>query len=412
MLTRRACAMLGAALVPVQFGRSLAATPFRIGVLNDQSGVFSSSTGPGASISARMAVQDFGGQVNGRPIEVLAADHQNKPDVGASIARRWFDVDNVEAIVDIGNSAIALAAAALAREKNKVVLISAAGATALTGSSCSPNTVQWTYDTWSTASALTQALADEGRKTWFCITADYAFGHSLQAVVTDTAAESGGRVIGSARHPIDTTDFSALLLRARQSGADVIGLANGGDDTTRAIKQAREFGITPKQTVVGLAAMISDVDAIGPEQAQGLLLSESFYWNLNERTRAYAQRWSQQNRQRMPTMMQAGVYSAVLHYLKALADVPDAGDGAAVVRRMKAIPIDDPLFGRGRILPNGRAALDMHVLRAKAPAQVKEAWDYLEVVKTIPGERSMRPSSRDACPLLASAPAAMGVTPR
>ncbi|MGA2945270.1 MAG: ABC transporter substrate-binding protein, partial [Xanthobacteraceae bacterium] len=290
----------------------------RIGVLNDQAGVFSDSTGRGSVIAAEMAAKDYGGKVAGKRIEIIAADHQNKPDVGASIARTWFDRDGVDAIADLGNSAVALAVNEIARQKNKTILVSAGGTIALTGAQCSPNTVHWTYDTHSQVAPMVIAMAKRGRDKWFFLTADYAFGYSLRDEGTKALAEIGGSVVGSVSHPINTMDFSSFLLQAQGSSANVLALANGGDDSARAIKQAQEFGLTPKIALAGLSAEVTDVHSLGLAATKGLLLSMPFYWDLNDGTRAFSKRWSELNRGRMPTMMQAGNYAAVLHYLKAV----------------------------------------------------------------------------------------------
>ena len=372
----------------------------RIGVLNDQTSVFADSTGPGSVLSAQMAAEDFGGSAGGRKIEIIAADHQNKPDVGIGIARNWFDRDGVDAIADLGNSAVALAVADVARQKNKAVLVSAGGTTALTGAACSPNTVQWTYDTWSNATTLAKALIARDEKTWFFITADYTFGHNLQDEATRVLEQSGGKVLGSALHPINAQDFSSPLLQAQASGARVIGLANGGDDTGRALKQAREFQISPKQTMVGMSALITDVAGLGLEATQGMLLAETFYWDLNDGTRDFSKRWAARNKGRFPTMMQAGVYAAVLHYLKAVQAGANPDDGAVTVAKMKAMPTDDALFGKGYIRADGRTIHDSFVFQVKTPAESKYPWDYYKLVARIPGEEAFRPMAQGGCKLV------------
>jgi branched-chain amino acid transport system substrate-binding protein len=371
-------------------------------VLNDQSGVFSDSTGHGSVVAAQMAAADFGGHAAGRPVEIIAADHQNKPDVGASIARDWFDNHGVDAIADLGNSAVALAVAGVAHQKNKVVLVSAGGTTALTGAQCAPTTVQWTYDTWSNATTLARTMLGQGGDTWFFITADYMFGHNLQNEATAVILKAGGRVLGSAAHPLNTQDFSAFLLQAQASGAKVVALANGGDDTGRSMKQAREFGLTQTQRMVGLSAMITDVHALGLETAQGLYLTETFYWNLDDDTRAFGERWAKQMGGQMPDMMQAGNYSTVLHYLEAVQDLGRSDDGAAVVARMKAVTYDDKLFGRTHIRADGRAIHAAYTFRAKAPAQSHGPWDLYDLVATLTGEETVRPLAEGGCSMVRS----------
>jgi branched-chain amino acid transport system substrate-binding protein len=372
----------------------------RIGVLNDQSGVFSDSTGPGSTLSARMAAEDFGGKVAGMPIEVISADHQNKPDVGASIARGWFDTDKVDVIVDLGNSAVALAVNEIARDKNKAILVSAGGTTALTGKSCSPNTVHWTYDTWSQSNAIGSALVKAGHRTWFFLTADYTFGYNLRDETTKVVLANGGEVVGSVRHPINNSDFSSFLLQAQASKANVIALANGGTDTANAIKQANEFEL-PKggQLLVGLSTMITDIQALGLATMQGIYVTETFYWDLTPETRAWSKRWAERNGGRYPTMMQAGVYAAVLHYLKAVQAVGDASNGRKVVAKMKELPTDDPLFGKGTILPNGRKIHDVYVFQVKSPAESKYPWDFYKLVSTVPGKDAFLSLAASGCKL-------------
>ncbi len=397
-MTRRMLMSLPLAAALPRAGRAQA-TPVRIGVLNDQSSVFADSSGPGSVLAAKLAAEEFAAQT-GMRVEIIAADHQNKADVGSAIARDWFDRQGVHAVADLGNSAVALAVSTVAREKDKACLVSAGGTTLLTGAQCSPDTVQWTYDTYSTTTALAQALIAEGKESWFFITADYTFGHSLQGETTRALERLGGKVVGSVKHPLNTADFSAYVLQAQSSGAKVVALANGGDDTGRCAKQAREFGVTPTQTLAGLAMLTTDAHAIGLDVAQGMLVSETFYWDLNDGTRAFSQRWSARNRGREPTMMQAGVYGAVLHYLKAVHVLGSAESGAAVVRRMKAMPTEDAAFGRGMIRADGRKIHDNYVFRVKAPAESMGAWDYYSLVHTVSGEAAFRPMEQGGCPLL------------
>ena len=372
----------------------------KIGILNDQSGVFADSTGTGSTDAARMAAEDFGGKVAGMQIEIIAADHQNRADVGAGIARKWFDLEGVDAIADLGNSAVALAVNEIAREKNKTILVSAGGTTTLTGSACSPNTVQWTYDTWSQSSAIGTALVKAGNRKWFFLTADYTFGYNLRDETSKVVLANGGEIVNSVRHPINSSDFSSFLLEAQASKANVIALANGGNDTANAIKQAQEFGIQKGgQIVVGLSTMITDIKALGLNAAQDLYVTETFYWDRTPETRAWSKRWSERNGSRYPTMMQAGVYGATLHYLKAVAAVGSAADGRKVVDKMKEMPTDDPLFGKGAILLNGRKIHDVYVFQVKSPEESKYPWDYYKLVSTLPGKQAFLTLEQSGCNL-------------
>ena len=374
--------------------------PVRIGVLNDLSGVYADYQGEGSIIAARMAVEDFGGKVAGRPVEVVFADHQNKTDVGASIARRWFDVDGVDMIVDVPNSAIALAINGLAREKNKVLIGSGAGTSELTGKSCSPNTVHWTYDTYSLGRSLGKALTAQGAKKWFFITADYAFGKDLEKNAADAVLANGGEVVGTARHPIGATDFSSFIVQAQNSGADVIGLANAGDDLSNSIKQAGDFGVASKQRIAALIANVNNIQGLGLPASQGLQVVTGYYWDLNEGTRAFAKRFQERHpRKNMPNDMQAGVYASVLHYLKAV-EAAKSKDPAAVMAKMKEMPTDDPLFGKGTVRADGRKMHDMFLFEVKKPGESKGKWDYYKLVSTLPAEQAFRPLSESECPLV------------
>jgi branched-chain amino acid transport system substrate-binding protein len=372
----------------------------KIGVLNDQAGVFSDSTGRGSVIAAELAAKDFGGTAAGKKIEIISADHQNKPDIGAAIAREWFDREGVDAIADLGNSAVALAVNEIARQKNKTILVSAGGTTALTGSQCSPNTVHWTYDTHSQVAPMAIALANRGRNKWFFLTADYAFGFSLRDEGTRALDAIGGAAVGSVSHPLNTMDFSSFLLQAQASHGNVLALANGGDDSARAIKQAQEFGLTPNMVLAGLSAEITDVHSLGLSAAKGLLLSMPFYWDLNDGTRAFSKRWSSLNHDRMPTMMQAGNYAAVLHYLKAVDAVGGTDDGKRVVDKMKELPTDDPLFGKGYVRADGRTIHDVYIFEVKSPEDSKYPWDYLKTLDTIPGEKAFLTLEQGHCRLV------------
>jgi branched-chain amino acid transport system substrate-binding protein len=373
----------------------------KIGVLNDMSGLYSDLSGQGAVVAAKMAVEDFGAAAKGMKVEIVSADHQNKPDVGSNIARTWFDRDNVDVIVDVPTSSVALAVNEIAREKNKVFLVSGAAASDLTGPKCSPNTVHWTYDTWALANGTGKAMVKTGGDTWFFITADYAFGKALERDTTDVVQANGGKVLGSVRHPFPGTDFSSFLLQAQASKAKVIGLANAGGDTINSIKQAAEFGITQGgQSLAGLLVFVSDVHALGLQTAQGLALTEAFYWDQNDASRAFAKRFAPQFKNLMPTMVQAGVYSAVLHYLKAVEALKDDEDGKAVVAKMKELPTDDPLFGKGTIRQDGRHIHDMYLFEVKKPSESKGAWDYYKLRATIPAAEAFRPMKDGGCPLV------------
>jgi branched-chain amino acid transport system substrate-binding protein len=386
----------------------------RIGVLNDMSGLFADLSGKGSVVAAQMAAEDFAKEAGaGAPgVEILFADHQNKPDVGAAVTRRWVEQDGVAAVVDVPNSAVALAVNQILRDKDRAFLASSTATSDLTGKACAPTTVQWTFDTWSLANGTARALVREGADTWFFITVDYAFGHALEADASRLIQAAGGRVVGSARHPLNTADFSSFLLQAQVSGAKVIALANAGADTTNALKQAAEFGIGQdgRQRFAGLLVFLTDVDALGLDKAQGLLLTEAFYWDLNERTRSWSERFAARMGGQKPTMNHAGVYSSVLAYLRAArgldaaaAGAPSAAgvpSGAAVVARMKAAPIDDELFGPTVIRKDGRAVHDMYLFRVKAPGESRGRWDYYELRATIPADEAFRPMAQGGCPLV------------
>ncbi len=373
----------------------------RIGVLNDMSSVYSDFQGPGSVVAAQLAVEDFAKQSK-RKIEVISADHQNKPDVGAGIARRWFDVEGVDMIIDLPNSAVALAVSDIAKEKNKVVIGSGAGTALLTGAKCSPNFVHWTYDTWSMGHGIARGVLDKGGKTWFFITADYAFGHDLEKQATDEILASGGKIVGGVRHPLGINDFSSFILQAQASKADVVALANAGGDTVNTIKQAADFKVSPNQKIVALIFDLQSVPAIGLEKAQGLTALNAWYWDASDQNRAWSKRYQDRHPKKMmmPNHMQAGVYSAVLHYLKAVDKVGSPADGRAVVAAMKAMPTDDPLFGKGTIRADGRQIHPMYLLQVKTPAESKSEWDVFKVVGTIPADKAFRPLNDGGCPLV------------
>jgi branched-chain amino acid transport system substrate-binding protein len=373
----------------------------KIGVLNDQSGLYADITGQGSVVAAKMALEDFGGKVDGTPIEVIFADHQNKPDIGSTIARQWFDVDKVDVIVDVPTSSVALAVSEVARAKNKVFLVSGAAASDLTGKNCSPNTIHWTYDTWSLANGTGKYTVKAGGDSWFFLTADYAFGHALERDVAAVVKASGGKVLGSVKHPLNTSDFSSFLLQAQASKAKVIGLANAGGDTINAIKAAAEFGIVKGgQKLAGLLVFITDVHALGLSAAHGLQLTSAFYWDRDEQTRAWSKRFSERMKGRQPSMVHAGVYSAVLHYLKAVQKLKSDADGKAVVAKMKELPTEDPIFGKGSVRADGRKIHPMYLYEVKSPADSKKPWDYYRLIREIPASEAWRPLSEGDCPLV------------
>ena len=375
----------------------------KIGVLNDQSGLYADLSGQGSVVAAKMAVEDFGGKVDGTPVEVVFADHQNKPDVGSNIARQWLDVDKADVIVDVPHSATALAVNGVVESKNKVFLVSGAASSDLTGSKCTPNTVHWTYDTWSLANGTGKYTVKAGGDTWFFLTADYAFGAALERDTTAVIKANGGKILGSVKHPLNTSDFSSFLLQAQSSKAKIIGLANAGGDTINSIKAASEFGIVKGgQKLAGLLVFISDVHALGLPTAQGLQLTESFYWDRDEKTRAWSKRWADRNKGREPSMVQAGVYSSVLHYLKAVQKLKSDADGKAVVAKMKELPTDDPVFGKGTIRKDGRKIHPMYLYEVKKPSESKKPWDYYRLIHEIPADEAFRPLSESECPLAKS----------
>jgi branched-chain amino acid transport system substrate-binding protein len=369
----------------------------KIGVMNDQSGLYADLAGQGSVEAARMAVEDVGDI--GVPVEVLSADHQNKPDVGSNIVRQWIDVDDVDVIVDVPTSSVALADNEIVKEKDKVFLVSGAASTQLTGEACSPNTIHYTYDTYALAVGTGRAMVQEGGDSWFFITADYAFGHQLEADTSTVVEAEGGTVLGSVRHPLSSSDFSSYLLQAQGSGAKVIGLANAGTDTTNSIKQANEFGITQAgQQLAALLLFITDVNALGLDVAQDLVLTTGFYWDLNDETRAWAEKFNQRVGQ-MPTMVQAGVYSSVKHYLEAI-KATGSDESKAVIDQMKATPINDFFAKNGTIRDDGRMVHDMYLARVKKPEESSGPWDYYEILRTIPGDQAYLPLSESKCPLV------------
>jgi len=378
----------------------LADTNIKIGVLNDRSGIYADLAGEGSVIAARMAVEDFKGESKGIKVEIRSADHQNKPDVGTSIVRSWIDQDGVDVISDVPGSAIALAISDLVREKKRIQLNSGAGTADLTGAKCSPNTVHWTYDTWALAHGTGGAMVKQGGDSWFFISADYAFGHTMERDASAVVKAAGGKVLGSVKHPLGSSDFSSYLLKAQSSGAKVIGLANGGGDLITAVKQASEFGIVQGgQSLAALVAFITDVQALGLNAAQGMVLTEAFYWDRNDESRAWSNRFAKAFGGRMPTQVHAGVYSSIMHYLKAV-EAAGTKDASAVMAKMREMPIDDPLFGKGEVRADGRAVHDMYLFRVKAPAKSSGQWDVYETLATIPAAEAFRPLADGGCPLV------------
>jgi branched-chain amino acid transport system substrate-binding protein len=396
--------LLGTALTLASGGFALAQDKtVKIGALSDQSGLYADLGGPGSTLAAQMAVEDSGLQAKGWKIDIISGDHQNKPDIGTTIARQWLDVDKVDVIVDVPNSGVALAVNNVVKEKNAVYINSGAATSDLTNAQCSPNTVHWTYDTYMLAHTTGQALVKAGGDSWFFLTADYAFGAALERDTTAVINANGGKVIGGVKHPLNTSDFSSFLLQAQSSKAKIIGLANAGGDTTNSIKQAAEFGIVKGgQKLAALLLFLTDVKAIGLETAQGLNFTETFYWDMNDQTREFSKKFSARMKNGAPpTMVQAGVYSGLLHYFKAL-DALGANphDGAKVVEKMKSIPTDDPLFGKGEIQPNGRTIHSAYLFEVKKPSESKGPWDFYKLIGSVPGDQAFTPLSESKCALL------------
>src|SRR5579859_7999052 len=396
--------LLGTALALGAGGGALAQDKnVKIGVLTDLSGLYADLGGQGSIVAAQMAVEDSGMAAKGWKLDVISADHQNKPDIATNIARQWIDVEKVDVLMDVLNSGVALAVNNLVKEKNSIMINSGAATSDLTNGQCTPNTVHWTYDTYMVAHSTGQALVKAGGDTWFFLTADYAFGAALERDTAAVVTAAGGKVIGSVKHPLNTSDFSSFLLQAQASKAKIIGLANAGGDTTNAIKQAAEFGVVAGgQKLAGLLLFISDVHSLGLKVAQGLNFTETFYWDLNDGTRAFSKRFSERMKGKSePTMVQAGVYAGLLHYFKALEALGgNPHDGAKVVAKMKELPTDDPLFGKGTIRADGRAIHPAYLFEVKSPSESKGPWDYYKLVGTTPGDQAFRPLSESACPLV------------
>ncbi len=398
----RSLLLAGTALLTLASGAAQAQVSndvVRIGVLNDRSGIYADLAGEGSAIAARMAAEEFGGKVAGAPIEIVVADHQNKADIAASKAREWVDTGNVDVIADVPNSAAALAVQGITKEKKRIFLMSGPGATALTGAQCSPYGFHWTYDNYAMAAGTGRALVEQGKKNWYFVTADYAFGQSLEEETTKMVNKLGGKVVGTVRHPLGSSDFSSFLLQAQASKADVIGFANAGGDATNAVKQAAEFGITQSgQSLAGLLLFITDVHALGLSAAQGLMFTEGFYWNLDDQTREWSKKFEAKAGKK-PTMVQAGVYSAVKHYLKAV-EAAKTDDSDKVAAKMRELPVEDMFAKKGKVAANGRMFHDMYLVRVKKPGESKGPWDYYDVVKTIPAETAFLDPALSGCPLV------------
>jgi branched-chain amino acid transport system substrate-binding protein len=396
--------LLGTALTVATAGVAFAQDKsVKIGALSDQSGLYADLGGPGSTLAAQMAVEDSGLAAKGWKIDVISGDHQNKPDIGTAIARQWFDVEKVDVIVDVPNSGVALAVNNVIKEKNGVYINSGAATSDLSNAQCSPNTVHWTYDTYMLAHTTGQALVKAGGDSWFFLTADYAFGAALERDTTAVVTANGGKVVGGVKHPLNTPDFSSFLLQAQASKAKIIGLANAGGDTTNTIKQAAEFGIVKGgQKLAALLLFLTDVKAIGLETAQGLNFTETFYWDMNDQTRAFSKRFAAKMKNSAPpTMVQAGVYAGVRHYLKALEALGgNPHDGVKVVEKMKSMPTEDDLFGKGEIQPNGRTIHSAYLFEVKKPSESKGPWDFYKLVGTVPGDQAFTPLSESKCALL------------
>ncbi|MBK3663841.1 ABC transporter substrate-binding protein [Bradyrhizobium diazoefficiens] len=395
--------LLGTALAVTTAGVAFAQDKtIKIGVLTDNSGLYADLGGPGSTVAAQMAIEDSGLAAKGWKLDLISADHQNKPDVATAIARQWIDVEKVDVFMDVLNSGVALAVNNVVKEKNSVMINSGAATSDLTNAQCTPNTVHWTYDTYMLAHSTGQALVKAGGDTWFFITADYAFGHALERDTAAVVTASGGKVLGDVKVPLNNADFSSFLLQAQASKAKIIGMANAGGDTSNTIKQAAEFGIVKGgQKLAGLLLFLTDVHSLGLNVAQGLNLSSTFYWDENDQTRAFSKRFAERMKNKaMPTMVQAGVYSGLLHYIKAVEALGgNPHDGAKVVAKMKEMPTDDPLFGKGSIEPNGRALHPAYLFEVKKPSESKGPWDYYKLIGTTPADKAFRPLSESACPL-------------
>ena len=396
-----ATALAGLAALPAAAQQVPKRDAIRIGILSDLSGSFADVAGPGSVVAAQLAAEDFGGRAAGLPVHILSGDHQNRPDTGSALARRWFDTEGVDAVVDLPNSAIALAVGEVARSANRVALVTAAVASRLTGDACSPNLVHYSLDTWSMSNVPSRALVQSGGTNWFYVTADYAFGHDLEKQSMDAVTRAGGKVLGSVRHPLGTTDFSSVLLQAQSSRASIVALSNSQADFINSMKQAAEFGLARRgQRVVGLAVYVSDIVSLGLEATQGATVVGNWYWDLNEGTRSFARRFGERMGGRMPTDLQANVYAAVTHFLRAADALGSSTDGRAIVAKMKALPTEDSIFGRGLIRADGRRVSPVYVFNVKSPAESRGRYDVYRLEREVPIEEAYRPVEQGGCPLL------------
>jgi branched-chain amino acid transport system substrate-binding protein len=401
MKTMRSAIVIAAALASGSAHGQYTDGVIKIGVLSDMSGLYADNSGPGSVTAAKLAVEDFGAAAKGMKIEIISGDHQNRADLGSSIANSWFDVAKVDVIVDVPNSAVALAVSEAARQKNKVFLASGPATSDLTGPKCNANTIHWTYDTWNLANGTGKAMVKTGGDTWFFITADYAFGLALERDTAAVVEANGGKVLGRVRHPLNNNDFSSFLLQAQASRAKVIGLANAGGDTINSVKQAGEFGIVRGgQSLAGLLVFVADVAALGLPTAQGLIATETWYWDMNDNNRAWTKRWQAEGRGKFPTMIHAGVYSSIIHYLKVVEAMKADGDGKAVVAKMKEMPTEDRLFGTGTVRTDGRKMHDAYLFEVKEPAESKYSGDFYKLRATVPAAEAFRPLKEGGCPLV------------
>ena len=400
-MDRRQMLLGGAALaLAPRFANAQPAKPLKIGIMNDMSSVYADYQGIGSVVSARLALDDYSAKL-GVPVEIVFADHQNKPDIGAGIARDWIDNQNVDVIMDLPNSAVALAVLGVADQKNKAVIGSGAGSSIMTGPKCSRNFIHWTYDTYALGTGLGKALVGQGAKTWFFVTADYAFGKDMESNCAAAVEMSGGKVLGAVRHPLNNPDFSSFLLQAQASGADVVAFANAGGDLNNSFKQAAEFGLAQKQRLAGLILTVTNIPALGLAAVQNSTICTGFYWDMNDDTRAFAKRFQAAHPTRMmPNDMHAGMYSATAHLIKAMAVLQSAADGVKLIDQMKAMPTDDPLFGKGSIRVDGRKLHPMYLLATKTLAESKGDWDYFKVLATIRPEVAWRPLEKGGCPFV------------
>src|SRR3982751_503093 len=394
-----AAAIALAALCGTAQAQTISDDIVKIGVLTDMSSLYADATGKGSLVAVQMAVEDYGGKVKGKKVEVVSADHQNKPDVGVNIARNWYDNEKVDAIFDVPTSSVALPISALTREKNRIHINSGGGSSDITGSQCSPNTVHWTYDTYALSNVAGKAMVKRGEDTWFFITADYAFGMALERDAANVVKESGGKVLGNVRHPLNSSDFSSFVLQAQASKAKVVALANAGGDTTNALKQASEFGLTQGgQKMIALLQEITDTHALGIKATEGLIVTDAFYWDMNDETRAFSKRFNDKVGH-MPTMIQAGLYSATMHYLKAIEAI-GTDEAPKVMEQMRATPVNDFFAKDGKIRIDGRMVHDMYLFEVKKPEESKGEWDLYKLIATVPGDEAFRPLDKGGCPLV------------